>query len=254
MLWRSKTWKLMNLFALMTGVSTFSVPSFKTITTQHKGINNNDTISFTSLSMVTKHAEKVFPSTLFSPASIIERSFLISTALAFLVLTTIPQEAMATSNTAGQISINSVPPTTIEINAKDIPVVGNIISGTYMKLDKASTKEVGTPSISISSPKSTIKAVQAAVTSGHVELDLNGLLSTHLDVDVASNENGVLNAKVASPLIPKLPFKNAASGDYCVSVSGKKTDWYKVVNLGDGDPYYYNSKTGATQIEFPDKL
>ena len=65
---------------------------------------------------------------------------------------------------------------------------------------------------------------------------------------------GSVTIKVVSPLIPKLPFKNSASGDYCIVPTGKKSDWNKVVNMGDGNPYYYNTKTGITQYEVPDKL
>jgi hypothetical protein len=87
-----------------------------------------------------------------------------------------------------------------------------------------------------------------------LEFDVKGLLSTtHLDVDIATNEAGLASVKVASSLIPKSPFKNSASSD-CVKATGKETHWFKVVNLGTGDAYYYNEKTGVSQLELPAKL
>ena len=185
------------------------------------------------------------------PSNSIKEAFAAAT-LALIVLVGDPQQAVASSNTAGQISLNSIPPTTIKLDIKDLPVIGNVLSGTYTNIDTKSLTL--TPSVVISSPKDKIKAVKTAITDGHLEFDVSGLVETHLDVDVASNEAGSVTIKVVSPLIPKLPFKNSASGDYCIVPTGKKSDWNKVVNMGDGNPYYYNTKTGLTQYEVPDKL
>jgi len=179
------------------------------------------------------------------------KDFFITSAVALVVLAGDPQQAIA-SSTAGQISLNSIPPTAIKIDLKDLPVIGNVVSGTYTKVDDKSL--AGSPSVVISSPKDKFKAVQNAVSKGHLEVDIDGILKTHLEVEVASNEPGTLTAKIDSPLIPKLPFKNSASGDYCVIANGKKSDWNKVVNMGDGNPYYYNTKTGVTQYTVPDKI
>jgi len=179
------------------------------------------------------------------------RDTVASAAMIMLVLTSDPQQSMA-STTAGQISLNNFPPSNLEINAKEIPIVGNIISGTYSKLEK----NAASPSVSISLPKDKIEALKSVILNGHVELDVNGLLSTHLDVDIGSNEAGAATVRVASPLIPKLPFKNSVSrGELTVlSPSNKASDWSKVVNLGNGNPYYWNSKTGETTYDAPDKI
>jgi hypothetical protein len=178
-----------------------------------------------------------------------KNAFAAAAALAF-VLAGDPQQALATSSTAGQISLNSIPPTSIKIDVRDLPIVGDLISGTYTKVADGS---ISSPSVNINSPKDKLNAIKAAATGGHLEFDIKGLLSSHLDVDIATNEAGLATVKVASPLIPKLPFKNSASSD-CVKATGKKTDWYKVVNLGTGDAYYYNEETGVSQLELPAKL
>merc|ERR1712176_496739 len=95
--------------------------------------------------------------------------------------------------------------------------------------------DLKTPSIVIKAPKDVIAAAKNAVSSGHVEVDLNGILGTHLDVDIAAEENGVATIRVASPLIPKLPFKNLASG---AGTGGKESEWSKITNLGSGGSYY----------------
>ena len=125
-----------------------------------------------------------------------------SASLAF-VLVGNPLHADANSQIAGQISLNTIPPTSVNVNVKDLPVIGNIVSGTYTRVNE---KDIASPSVTISSPKDKLGFIKSA-TKGHVELDLGGLLVTHVDIDVAADEAGVLTARVSSPLIPKLPFK-----------------------------------------------
>merc|ERR1712154_120214 len=97
-------------------------------------------------------------------------------------------------------------------------------------------------------PKKKLDAVKTFISSGHLEFDVSGLLNTHLDVDVAAEENGVAIIRVASPLIPKLPFKNLATG----MPNGKSdSEWNKITNLSSGEAYYYNEKTGVSQFERP---
>lgn len=206
---------------------------------------------FSANKLLNSHSNRKIGSPVSSLSSHSIKDLFVSSTLALIVFAGDPQQAIA-SNTAAQISLNSIPPTSIKIDVKDLPVIGNVVSGTYTKIDDNSLS--GSPSVVISSPKDKVKAAKNAVSKGHLEFDVNGILETHLEVEVASNEAGTVTAKIDSPLIPKLPFKNSASGDYCVIPTGKKSDWNKVVNMGDGNPYYYNTKTGVTQYEIPDKI
>mmetsp|Transcript_37028 Transcript_37028/g.84587 ORF Transcript_37028/g.84587 Transcript_37028/m.84587 type:complete len:246 (-) Transcript_37028:124-861(-) len=170
-----------------------------------------------------------------------------SASLAF-VLAGSPLNAEAASKTAGQISLNSIPPTSVNVDLKDLPVVGSLVSGTYTRVDD---KDVSSPSISIKSPKDKIGAIKAVATGGHLELDLDGILATHVDIDLAADTAGTLTAKVLSPLIPKLPFKNSASSS---PPKGKTSEWNAVTNMGDGETYYFNTKTQETTYDKPSKL
>ena len=160
--------------------------------------------------------------------------------------------AFAADGGAVQIMIDQIPPTSVSIQVGDIPVVGSIISGTYTKLDAKAVKALTSPpSVVISSPKDKFKALKAATTGGHVELDVGGKvgLKTHLDVDIAADEAGVAKVRVASDLIPPLPFKNVASTSYVKG--GAQSEWNVVANMGSGESYYYNTKSGVTQYERP---
>lgn len=174
-----------------------------------------------------------------------------ATAALSLLLATEP--AMANSNAAAQISLNALPPTTVSVQIQDLPVVGSLLSGTYTKVDSIA----GSPSVTIASPKDKIAAIKSILGAGHLEFDVNGLLDTHLDVDIAADKAGVATVRVASPLIPTLPFKNQASANYVADakVSTKKSvkpsDWSSVTNLGNGETYYFNEKTGVTQFDPP---
>mmetsp|Transcript_1934 Transcript_1934/g.7459 ORF Transcript_1934/g.7459 Transcript_1934/m.7459 type:complete len:228 (+) Transcript_1934:55-738(+) len=193
------------------------------------------------------------------PAPVLNHQHVANTfaAAAALSLTLGVTPASALSKTAAQISLNAVPPTTIDVQVKDLPVVGALLSGTYTKVADGS---VAAPAVTIKSPADKVNAVKAIATTGHLEFDVDGLLATHLDVDVAVDTPGVAMIRVASPLIPKLPFKNAASPAAVVPAvaetttkkySGKTSAWKSVTDLGTGTTYYYNDKTGATQFEKP---
>lgn len=165
----------------------------------------------------------------------------------------------SSSGAAAQIMVDQIPPTTISIQAKEIPVVGSIISGTYTKLDAKAVKALTSPpSVVISGPKDKIKFLKAAATEGHIEVDIGGQvgLKTHLDVDIAADEAGVAKVRIASDLVPALPFKNLASSNApsAATKKGKESSWNVVTNMGNGESYYYNIKTGATQFEKPEKI
>lgn len=129
-----------------------------------------------------------------------------SAALAVLLSTTEP--AWASSSTAAQIHLNSLPPSTISVQIGDLPVVGKLLSGTYTKTNKPPTSAA----LTIKSPSDKLGAIKNAASGGHLEFDVDGLISTHLNVDVASSKAGEATIRVTSPLIPALPFKNSASG------------------------------------------
>jgi hypothetical protein len=178
----------------------------------------------------------------------------IVTAMSLMFSVVLVPDAAIASDRAAQVSLDRIPPTTISIQIQDLPVVGNLISGYYTKVDKASFKGVE-PSIVIQSPKDKIGAISAIAKGGHLEFDINGKISTHLDVDVAADEAGKLKVLVQSNLIPKLPFKNMASSAFTTPiVGGKESAWNIVTNLGTGESYYYNVKTGVTQYERPDRI
>jgi hypothetical protein len=149
-----------------------------------------------------------------------------SAALAVLLSTSEP--AWATSATAAQIHLNELPPSTISVQIGDLPVVGKLLSGTYTKVEGATVTKGSPAAILIQSPSDKLGAIKNAATGGHLEFDVDGLVATHLNVDVAAAKAGEATIRVTSPLIPALPFKNAASG-----FSGSAT-------VGDGP-----SKTAA---------
>lgn len=144
-------------------------------------------------------------------------------ALAF-VLAGSPSPSLAdNSATAAHISLNTIPPTSVKVAIKDLPVIGSLISGTYTKVDDTT---IDKPSVSITSPADKVSAIKAIAGDGHLEFDIDGVINTHLDVDIATDKAGVATIKVASPLIPKLPFRNSAGGTV-LPTSGKQSDWYK---------------------------
>jgi len=162
----------------------------------------------------------------------------------------------ATSTSAVQVYLDQIPPTTISLQVSDLPFVGNLLSGTYTKVDtnNGNNNEVPPCSVVIKSPKDKVNFIKGA-TGGHIEIDLAGKvgLKSHLDVDVAADEAGVARVRVASDLIPLLPFKNLASS-VSSSKGGKQSQWNVVTNMGNSESYYYNTRTGATQFEKPDKI
>lgn len=168
-------------------------------------------------------------------------------ALSFLLFNTEP--TLASSSQAAQISLNAIPPTSIEVNIRDLPLIGDVLSGTYTKV----STPVKSPSVTISSPKDKIGAIKSAATNGHLEFDVNGKLGTHLDIDISAEQAGVATVRVASPLIPQLPFKNPAA-NAPKSANQKTSEWFVVTNMGSGESYYYNDQTGDTTFQKPKGL
>jgi hypothetical protein len=150
----------------------------------------------------------------------------VAASLAVMLLTTEPALAATphTSPTAAQIHINKLPPTTVSVDIDDLPFIGGILSGTYRKIDDIAPPSSVTskPSpVIIKSPQDKVSAVKIAATSGHLEFDVDGVVQTHVNLDVAASK-GVAAVRVESPLIPKLPFRNAASALIPPGVSALK--------------------------------
>jgi hypothetical protein len=130
------------------------------------------------------------------------------------------QGSSTTSTTAAHISLAKLPPSAIDVEIGDLPVIGKLLSGLYTKVDglglgndinNNNNKQVA--AITIESPKDKFGAIRAATTAGHLEFDIDGLITTHVDVDIAADKAGVATVRVSSPLIPRLPYKNKASAD-----------------------------------------
>eukprot|EP00977_Amphora_coffeiformis_P019134 scaffold6915_cov170-Amphora_coffeaeformis.AAC.11 len=212
------------------------------------------TLSFLSVCLAYQPQKPVRPA--LSPSWLQEkaRAPLAAIALSLLVVNTQPALAstasLTASDTAAQISLNSIPPNSVSVQIKDLPVIGKLASGVYSKVPDSI--EIKKPSIVIQSPKDKSKAIQNIVKTGHLEFDVSGVISTHLDIDVAAEKAGVMNVRIASDLIPKLPFKNAASfAGASVPTGGKESPWNMVMNMGTGEVYYYNEKSGVTQYTKP---
>ncbi|KAG7349813.1 hypothetical protein IV203_012410 [Nitzschia inconspicua] len=149
-------------------------------------------------------------------------------SLALILVTAEPTFAATsqTSTTAAQIHINKLPPTTVSVDVDDLPFIGGILSGTYRKIDDISSSTTSVVSsrpspVIIKSPEDKVTAVKNAATGGHLEFDVDGVIQTHVNVDVAAS-NGVAAFRIESPLIPKLPFRNAASALIPPGVSALK--------------------------------
>jgi len=214
-----------------------------------------NTLEVTSISSINSQPVSTF--------AVVARKTAVATLAVLLTIGTPLAPAFAATTTSGttstsavQVYLDQIPPTTISLQVSDLPFVGNLLSGTYTKVDTSNgnNNEVSPPSVVIKSPKDKVNFVKGA-TSGHIEIDLAGKvgLKTHLDIDVAADEAGVARVRVASDLIPTLPFKNLASS-VSSSKGGKLSQWNVVTNMGNSESYYFNTKTGATQFEKPDKI
>mmetsp|Transcript_33557 Transcript_33557/g.44470 ORF Transcript_33557/g.44470 Transcript_33557/m.44470 type:complete len:246 (-) Transcript_33557:9-746(-) len=166
------------------------------------------------------------------------------------------EQALASeSQTAARIHLDTIPPTTVNVQIGDLPVLGDLLSGTYARLDTGAANAVGKAlgggeskpaSVTIRSPADKVSAIRDLATKGHLEFDIDGLVDTHFDVDVRTPSAGELTVKISSPIIPSLPYKDGGVG------SGiKKSEWAMVTNLGDGSISYLNVKTGEMQLEKP---
>ena len=91
-------------------------------------------------------------------------------ALLPATLVLLPTNDAWATDTAAQISLRKLPPTSINVEIKDLPVVGKLLSGTYSKVPNS--VEIDKPSIIIKSPDDKAKAIQNLVKNGHLEFDV----------------------------------------------------------------------------------
>lgn len=145
-----------------------------------------------------------------------------------------PKQIRANSDRAARVQLNRLPPQSVKVDLNDVPLVGPAISGTYAKV-----RDVPKPSVVIASPKDKLGAVQDAANTGNLEFGLSGLFRSSLDIQLEPNKPGRAPLEIKSPLIPKWPFGR------------KESDWNKVTNMGNGEVYYFNSRTGETQTKEP---
>lgn len=142
------------------------------------------------------------------------------------------------SDMAAKIHIDSIPPTSIQLDLTDIPVIGGMLSGSWARVGPLKKE----PSVTVRSPKEKFNAIRKFLELGRLEFDISGMLTTHLDVEVEANQKGVASVNFKSALIPKWPFGRS------------KSDWNRVTNLGTGEIYYFNQVSGVAQYEEPEEL
>ncbi|KAL3903873.1 MAG: hypothetical protein SGILL_010279, partial [Bacillariaceae sp.] len=68
------------------------------------------------------------------------------------------------------------------------------LSGVYTKIDDSEGVDDASSAVTIESPKDKVAAIKAIASSGHFEFDVDGVVNTHLDVDVATDTTSRLNA------------------------------------------------------------
>jgi hypothetical protein len=154
----------------------------------------------------------------------------------------VPADDSKYSDTAAKIEIKRLPASTINLDLRDIPIIGGMLSGTWVRVGKPERNKHA-PEITIASPNDKFGAIRGFLEHGHLEFDLSGLLTTTLNLDVEPNQKGEANLRLTSNIIPKFSFGR-----------NQESDWHRVTNMGDGGTYYFNSKTGETQYEEPEQF
>jgi hypothetical protein len=140
-----------------------------------------------------------------------------------------PRDTSNLSDKAGRITLNRLPPQSYKFDFSDIPIIGSSLSGTFAKVDDSKVK---TPSIIIAAPRDKATALQH-------HFGVNSILHPVFDIILEPNQPGVAPFEFRSSLIPQFSFGEGRS------------DWNKVINMGDGSIYYFNSKTQESQLTRP---
>jgi len=150
---------------------------------------------------------------------------------------------------AAQITLDTNPSPSLQIDARSLPVIGRLLTSRY---SISPSPDSPTSSVTVTTPRDALAAL-TGLTAGHLEVDLGGVVQGHLDVDVKAVEGEAL-VRVRSKLVPALPFKNdvgAGGGKVLEKKGGKSSDWSRVVNMGNGETYFYNEKTDKSQYDEP---
>lgn len=149
-----------------------------------------------------------------------------------------PKSLQQPSDRAARVRIHRLPPNSIQLDIRDVPIIGKALSGTYVKTQR----EPNNPAVTISSPRDKLKAIETATDTGKLEFGLFGLLQSYVDLQLEPNRPGKAPVTLKSPLIPQWPF------------SKQPSHWNKVTNMGNGETYYFNEQTGETLLEEPRQI
>lgn len=136
-----------------------------------------------------------------------------------------------------------------------LPGVGPLRVDLNVVVSKATPEEVAASDIVVSLPRDLVKAGKlAAGGDAGVSLNVPGLVSGRIDLDVSSPRKGEADIAVTSSLVPKLPLqKTSGLGRFCFECGngGEQSEWFVARNLGNGVQFYGNAKTGVSTFAAP---
>jgi hypothetical protein len=179
----------------------------------------------------------------------------LAAAIAFSVNS--PAAFAAAKKDALGIEVNSLPPISKDLKASvGIPGVKPVFGGAMVDLEaKVDLKKKGSGDIALKLPGDLKGAANGAL-KGHVaavlktpplnvavpvlgKISVPALNNERFDIDISTTAGRAV-IEVKNDLIPAIPFPGK-----------KKSDWQAVQNLGSGETYFYNTKTGVSQYEYP---
>ena len=264
MLHRSLTLILLGFLQAISGLNVQTVPSLKRIALQSdpNRLRNDLRLS------LRLNANSSLSRPAFKPADVGKRAAVVgalltawSLSLPFPALAAPPRDALNVEIVRPPAGLREgrVTGFTTAVKIPGIaPVFGGGRTDVEVRFNPAGSKgaKSGTSDIEVKLPGDLKGAADAAL-RGHVSAQLKspdlslslpvlGKISIpavngeRIDVDVSTPSPGRAVIVVTNKNIPSLPFP------------GKKTsNWQAVTNMGDGDCYYYNIKTGVIQSEVP---